>query len=118
MTTKLPSTVPSQQSLVDAGPHEWNFSENILYHKWIWKRFPDITSLDNLTTGQTVGILVTTNGQLHLYFNGQHCKEIAVGLPVDTPLWGLASIRSSCTKIKSEILSGESCDVDYVCSYG
>ena len=55
-----------------------------------------------------VGLLVTANGQLHLYLDGRHCKEIATGLPVDTRLWGVAHVYDRCTKIKSEILSGES----------
>ena len=34
---------------------------------------------------------------------------------MDTPLWGAARVCYNCTKIKSEILSGESGGVDYVC---
>ena len=41
--------------------------------------------------------------------------RIATGLPVDTPLWGAADVWGKCTKIKSEILSGKSGGVDYVC---
>ena len=115
MTTTLPDTVPYDLPLDDAGPHEWNYWDRTLFHNKQWREFPDLPSLNDLTRGQTVGLLVTTNGQLHLFLDGRHCKEIATGLPVDTPLWGAASVWGKCTKIKSEILSGESGGVDYVC---
>ena len=72
-------------------------------------------SLNDLTPGQKVGLLVTTSGQLHFFLDGRHCKEIATGLPVDKPLWGAASVYGRCTTIKSEILSGKPCSVEYVC---
>ena len=116
MTTTLPDTVPSDlPSYTGAGPHEWNYWGRYLFHNKQRRVFPDLPTLENLTSGQTVGLLVTTNGQLHLFLDGRHCKEIATGLPVGTPLWGAASVLGNCTKIKSEILSGESGGVDYVC---
>ena len=115
MTSTLPSRVPRDLPDIDAGPHEWNYRNSSLFHNKQWRGFPDHLSLNNLTSGQTMGLLVTTNGQLHLFLNGQHRKEIATGLPVDTPLWGGTSVNGSCTKIKSEILSGNSGGVDYVC---
>ena len=115
MTTTLPDTVPSYLPDIDAGPHEWNYYDRTLYHNKQRREFPDLPSLIDLTSGQRVGLLVTTNGRLHLFLDGQHRKEIATGLPVDTPLWGAASVYGDCTKIKSEILSGESGGVDYVC---
>ena len=115
MTTTLPDTVPSDLPDSDAGPHEWNYYDRTLYHNKRGREFPDLPSLNALTLGHTVGLLVTTNGQLHLFLDGRHCKEIATGLPVDTPLWGTADVFGRCTKMKSEILSGESGGVDYVC---
>ena len=107
MTTTLPDTVPSNLPAWSAGPHEWNYWDRTLFHNKQRIGFAVLPSLDDLTRGQTVGLLVTTNGQLHLFLNDQHCKEIATGLPVDTPLWGAASVWGRCTKIKSAILSGE-----------
>ena len=115
MTTTLPDTVLRDLSLHGAGPHEWNYYSRTLFHNKQRREFPDLPSLHHLTHGQTVGLLVTTNGQLHLFLDGLHRGEIATGLPVDTPLWGAASVEGTCTKIKSEILSGESGGVDYVC---
>ena len=115
MTTTLPDTVPHDLPDSGAGPHEWNYVNRSLYHNKQRREFPDLPSLNALTSGQTVGLLVTTNGQLHLFLDGRHRKEITTGLPVDTPLWGAADVYGRCIEIKSEILSGESGGVDYVC---
>ena len=116
VTTTLPRTVPSDLPYgVDAGPHEWNYRGRALHHKKQARGFPDLPDLDDLTPGQTVGLLVTSNGQLHLFLDGRHRKEIATELPVDKPVWGAASVYAHCTKIKSEILIGESGGVHYVC---
>ena len=106
--TTLPGTVPSYIPLSDAGPHEWNYRGRTLYHKKQAREFSDLPDLNNPTPGQTVGLLVTSNGQLHLFLDGQHRKKIATGLPVDKPLWGAADVYARCTKIKSEFLIGES----------
>ena len=113
MTTTLPGTVPSSLPTSGAGPHEWNYRGTMLFHNKQTRHF--LPPLHDLTSGQRVGLLVTTNGQLHLFLDGQHRTEISTGLPVDTPLWGAADVYGHCTKIKSEILSGESGGVDYVC---
>ena len=93
------------------GPHEWYYIRQGLSHDGsggLFRWFEDLPSLYDLTPGQTVGLLVTSNGQLHLYLDGRHRKKIASGLPVDTPLWGTADVYGRCTKIRSEILvSGE-----------
>ena len=115
MTTTIPGTVPSKLPLDDAGPHEWNYTGRTLYHNKQEREFRDLPNLDDLSCGQTVGLLVTTNGQLHLFLDGKHSKEIATGLPVDTPLWGVASVYGTCLMITCEILSGESGCMHYVC---
>ena len=115
MTTTLPDRVPSDLPASYAGPHEWNYWDRTLCHNGQRREFPYLPSLHDLTHGQRVGLLVTTNGQLHLFLDDRHRKEIATGLPVGTPLWGEASVWGTCTKIKSEILSSESGGVDYVC---
>ena len=115
VTTTLPGTLRSYLPIGGAGPHEWIYDSSTLYHNKQEREFPDLPHLNYLTPGQTVGLLVTSNGQLHLFLDGQHRKEIATELPVDTPLWGVADVYGRCTKIKSEILSGESGGVHYVC---
>ena len=127
VTTTLPDSVPVYLPLSGAGghewnywdrslfhnescsefPHEWNYYNRSLFHNGSSSEFPHLPSLYDLTTNQSVGLLVTTNGQLHLYLDGRHVQEVATGLPVMTPLWGAVSVCGKCTNIKSEILSGE-----------
>ena len=35
------------------------------------------------------------------------CLKVASGLPVNNHLWGEVDVYGNCTKIKSELLSGE-----------
>ena len=107
VTTTLPDSVPDILPLRGTGVHEWNYDDRSLYHNGSRSDFPHLPSLFDLTTNQSVGLLVTTNGQLHLYLDGRHVQEVATGLPVTTPLWGAVDMRYKCAKIKSEILSGE-----------
>ena len=108
VTTTLPDNVPDILPVCDgAGGHEWNYEDRSLYHNGSSSEFPNLPSLKDLTTNQSVGLLVTTGGHLHLYVDGRHVQEVATGLPVHKPLWGAIDVYSNCTKIKSEILSGE-----------
>ena len=107
VTTTLPDSVPHTLPLSRAGGHEWNYRDRSLFHNGSSSEFPHLPSLDDLTTNQSVGLLVTTNGQLHLYLDGRHVQKVATGLPVNIPLWGAVDVFGICTKIKSEILSGE-----------
>ena len=105
VTTTLPDSVPVILPL-NRG-HEWIYWDRSLWHNGSYSDFPHLPSLNDLTTNQSVGLLVTTNGQLHLYLDGRHVQEVATGLPVTTPLWGAVDVYGDYTKIKSEILSGE-----------
>ena len=93
------------------GLHEWVYDGNGIWHNKEERKLLDLPSLYDLTPGQSVGLLVTSSGQLHLFLDGEHRREIATGLPVDTPLWGVADVYGKCTKIRSEIMSGESSGV-------
>ena len=79
VTTTLPDRVPYELPLSDAGSHEWNYCNRSLYHNGSYSEFPHLPSLHDLTTNQSVGLLVTTNGQLHLYLDGRHVQEVATG---------------------------------------
>ena len=107
VTTTLPDRVPYILPLDDAGPHEWNYYDQSLYHNGSYTNFPHLPSLRELSTHQTVGLLISTNGQLHVYIDGRHSECIASGLPVNKPLFGAVDVHGTCTKIKSEFLSGE-----------
>ena len=113
VTATLPNVVPSYLPCDTSGPHEWNYRLTSLFHngREISTFLPD---LYHLKRHQTVGLLLTSDGQLHVYHDGQHTKKVATNLPVNHHLWGAVDVYGDCTKIKSELLSGE---LDGVCMY-
>ena len=63
--------------------------------------------LDDLKPHETVGLLLTIDGQLRVYHNGRHTMKVATNLPVNHNLWGVVDVCSNCIKIRSDLLSGE-----------
>ena len=104
VTATLPHIVhlPYSLSLTDGGSDEWFYFGKRLYHNHSYTEFPNIPSLDDLSVHQKIGLLISTNGQLHVFSDKQHMECVATGLPVNTPLWGVVDFR-----FKSEMLSGE-----------
>ena len=64
-------------------------------------------NLNDLHVGQSVGLLVTRNGKLHLFVDGKHRKMVWSGLPTNQPLWGVADVYGDLAKIKADILCGK-----------
>ena len=112
MTTTLPDNVPSYIYGSDAGPDQWYYDGKSLCHNRRGTKFPDLPSLYELRTQQRIGIQITENGELNIFIDGNYMKTVASGLPVHQAIFGVVDVRSICTKIKSEILSGE---LDGVC---
>ena len=113
MTTTLPDNVPTVLRGHDAGPDQWHYDEQSLYHNRERTTFPDLPSLDELKTQQRVGIQITENGELNIFIDGNYMKTVATGLPVHQAIFGVVvDVGGNCTKIKSDILSGE---LDGVC---
>ena len=117
MTTTLPDNVPSVLYGSDAGPDQWYYicstiGDQSLYHNRKQTRLPGLPSLDELRTQQRVGIQITENGELNIFIDGNYKKTVATGLPVHQAIFGVVDVCGDCTKIKSEILSGE---LDGVC---
>ena len=112
MTTTLPDNVPSYLSGADAGPDQWHYIYQSLYHNRKVTTFPDLPYLNELRTQQRVGIQITENGELNIFIDGNYKKTVATGLPVHQAIFGVVDVIGNCTKIKSEILSGE---LDGVC---
>ena len=112
MTTTLPDNVPSYLYGPDAGPNQWYYNGKILWHNRKETVFPDLPSLDDLKTQQRVGIQITENGELNIFIDGNYMKTVATGLPVHQAIFGVVDVGGNCTKIKSDILSGE---LDGVC---
>ena len=113
MTATLPSVVPYELPYDHSGPHEWNYRGSSLWHNRR-KILTVLPNLNDLKRHQTVGLLLTSDGQLHVYHDGRHTKKLATNLPVNHHLWGGVDVYGNCTKIKSELLSGE---LDGVCMY-
>ena len=110
MTTTLPDNVSS--GLYDAGPDQWHYSGLSLYHNRRLTIFRNLPSLNELRTQQRVGIQITENGELNLFIDGNFMKTVATGLPVHQAIFGVVDVYGKCTKIRSDILSGE---LDGVC---
>ena len=113
VTATLPNVVPPFLLWDDSEPHEWNYVFSSLSHNGL----PISTDLPNLTDlkpHQTVGFLLTSDGELHVYHDGRYTKKVATNLPVNHHLWGAVDVYGKCTKIKSELLSGK---LDSVCIY-
>ena len=64
-------------------------------------------NIRGLHVGQSVGLLVTGDGDLHLFVDGKHREMVWSGLPTDQPLWGAADVCGQCAKIKVDILCGK-----------
>ena len=61
----------------------------------------------NLGVGESVGLLVTRDGDLHLFVDGKHREMVWSRLPIDQLLWGVADVYGNCVKIKADILCGK-----------
>ena len=112
MTTTLPDNVPSILYGSDAGPDQWYYIGQSLWYNRKITKFPDLPSLNELRTQQRVGIQITENGELNIFIDRNFMKTVATGLPVHQAIFGVVDVYNKCTKIKSEILSGE---LDGVC---
>ena len=105
MTATLTDEVPSYLAGGLTGPQDWYYME-----KRIWNNgkecSPKLPDINNLNTNQTIGLLISSDTKLHVYLDGHHLTTVS-GLPVDSHLWGAVDVYGNCTKIKSELLSGE-----------
>ena len=112
MIATLPDKVPSDLRGRETGPQDWVYS-----YKSIWNNgencSPELPDTFTLNTNQTIGLLISSDTKLHVYLDGRHVTTVS-GLPVDSHLWGAVDVYGDCTKIKSELLSGE---LDGVCMY-
>ena len=98
VTTTLPDSVPDYLPTRGTGGLEWNYCNRSLFRNESYSEFPHLPSLNDLTTNQSVGLLVTTNGQLHLYLDGRHAQEVATGLYTsnDTSVGSSGCVRQLC----------------------
>ena len=112
VTTTVPDKVPSVLPLGDVSNNEWYYDGNTLFHKDSSTNCPHHPGLHSFKLGNKIGLLLLPNGELHLFLDGKNSAKVASGLPVHKSLFGAVDVCWRCTKIKSEILSGE---LDGVC---
>ena len=104
VTTTLPEKVPPTLHTSEAGPHEWIYDGNS-----VWHNRTEITRGTESSRKNTVniGILLLPNGELHIYWNGEHKMKGATHLPVDKPLWGVVDVYGDTVTVEAELLSGK-----------
>ena len=122
VTTTLPDEVPTVIPVYDASDQEWYYWGNCLYHDRSYTNYSHLPTLHEMKVSNKVGILITTNGELHLFLNEKEVANLATGLPVHKSLFGAVHVYEKCSKIKSEILSGKyysvcSCGCTYLCGW-
>ena len=62
-------------------------------------------NLNSLKVGQTVGCMVSREGELHVYIDGVDKSVVWTGLPTHKPFWGVADVFGRTKKI--QIISRE-----------
>ena len=107
MTTTVPDEVPYILPTDGASNDEWYYWGNTLYHNHSSTDYSHLPNLHHFEVGHKVGLLLLPNGELHLFLDEKKAAKVATGLPVHKSLFGAVDVCGICTKIKSEILSGE-----------
>ena len=76
VTATLPDEVPDYLRWRDSGPQEWNYVGRVLFHNGR-RLCSDLPDLRDLRPHQSVGLLLTTSGDLHVFLDGRHVKKVA-----------------------------------------
>ena len=76
VTATLPDKVPHYLPFDNTGPQEWNYDGLALYHNGT-ELCSDLPNLWDLSLHQTVGLLLTASGDLHVFLDGRHVKKVA-----------------------------------------
>ena len=105
MTTQCPDDISVPQVALDRCDHAdyWILDGNTVYHNGEEKDIE--VDVDLLRVGQTVGCMVSSDGELHVYIDGMDKCVLWTGLPTHKPFWGLADVCECTTRIK--LLPGE-----------
>ena len=76
VTATLPDEVPHYLPVEYSGPQEWNYMGTALLHNGS-VLCPDLPNLSDLIPHQSVGLLLTVSGDLHVFLDGRHVKKVA-----------------------------------------
>ena len=106
MTTQCPDNIRIRSSALEWIRHSdyWILmSGNVRHYKE--KRKLKV-NLKSLREGQTVGCMVSREGELHVYIDGVDNGIVWTGLPTHKPFWGVADVFARHKKIQL-VSSGE-----------
>ena len=76
VTATLPDKVPDYLTWSYSRPQEWYYVGTGLCHNGM-RLCSDLPNLWDLNPHQTVGLLLTASGDLHVFFDGRHVKKVA-----------------------------------------
>ena len=76
VTATLPDKVPYYLPWDDSGPQEWNYVDPGLFHNGR-QLCSDLPDLWDLSPHQSVGLLLTASGDLHVFLDGRNVKKVA-----------------------------------------
>ena len=93
----------------------WVFTGKKLIHQGEEGRLK--IDLESLKVGQTVGCLVSEEGNLHLIVDGNNLGMVWSQLPAKNQrtLWGFVDVYGTCKKIRSEFSYGRLVIGIYIC---
>ena len=107
MTTQCPDniSIPSDALVWSGHSDYWILDSNTALHNFERRKLK--VNLNSLREGQTVGCMVSKEGELHVYIDGVYVDNgiVWTGLPTHKPFWGVADVYRRTKKI--QLVSGE-----------
>ena len=106
MTTQCPDDISIPSDALKWSDHSdyWILDEDTVYHDD--ENGALKVNLWSLREGQTVGCMVSTEGELHIYIDDKDNGVVWTGIPTHKPFWGVADVYA-CTKKIQLVSSGE-----------
>ena len=106
MTTLCPDDIRFPDHALKWNDHSdfWILDNNTVYHNDDMRELK--VNLKSLREGQTVGCMVSREGELHVYIEGVDKGIVWTGLPTHKPFWGVADVHGRTKKIQL-VSSGE-----------
>ena len=108
MTTQCPDdiSIPRHAVVREWSHHSdyWILRCSTVYHNSESRELK--VNLWSLRKGQTVGCMVSREGELHVYIDGVDKGIVWTGLPTHKPFWGVADVYARTKKIQL-VSSGE-----------
>ena len=105
ITTQCPDNISIPRHALEWDDHSdyWILFRNAVHHNGERRGLKIV--LWSLRVGQTVGCMVSREGELHVYIDGVDNGIVWTGLPTHKPFWGVADVHG-CTKM-IQLVSGE-----------